>query len=60
MTLITKVKYIALDYAIKGAVRIEKFINKLGLNAATIKSVILQGNNKISIALTKNAKISTK
>lgn len=47
-------KYITLDYATREAVWIRKFINKMKFEA--VKNVTLYGNNKMSIALTKNVK----
>lgn len=47
-------EYIALGYAARKVIWIRRFINKIKLE--TVKSVILYGNNKMSIALTKNAK----
>lgn len=49
-------KYIALGHTTREAVWIWKFINELGLNMATIKSIILQGDNEMSIVLKKKAK----
>lgn len=53
-TLITKAKYIALSYTTKEVVRIWKYINKMELNMTTLKSIILYGNNEMSIVLIKN------
>lgn len=50
----TKFKYITLGYTIKKIVYNQKFINKIDLNVAIIKNIILYGKNEISIALTKN------
>lgn len=48
-----KAKYIALGHAAREAVWIRKFINKMKLKA--VEDVTLYGDNKMSIALTKNA-----
>lgn len=53
-TLITKAEYIAFGHTAKEAVWIQRFINELCLNVATVESVTLHGNNKMSIALTNN------
>lgn len=47
-----EVEYIALSHRAKEVVWIKKFVNKLELEF--IETFILYGNNKISIALTKN------
>lgn len=52
----TKAEYIALGHAVREAVQIGQFINKLGLNKAIIESIALHRDNGMSIALTKNAK----
>lgn len=46
-------EYIALGYTAREAVWIRKFINEMKLEF--IKSLTLYGDNKMSIALTKNA-----
>ena len=49
----TEAEYIALGHAAREAVWIRTFINKMKLEA--VKDITLYGDNKMSIALTKNA-----
>lgn len=53
MTLTIEAKYIALSHRVKKVIWIKKFVNKLKLEATKIN---FYNNNKINIALTKNAK----
>ena len=48
----TEAEYIALDHGAKEAVWIRRFISKIELEI--IKNITLHGDNKMSIALTKN------
>ncbi len=50
----TEAKYIALEYTIREAVWIRRFINEMKLEV--MEGFTLQSDNEISIALTKNAK----
>lgn len=52
----TKVKYIALGHIIKRTVRIWRFIIKMSLDTAIVKSITLYSSKEISITLTKNIK----
>ena len=52
-TSITKTKYIALGHVVREAVWIRRFINKMKLKV--IEDLMLYEDNKMSIALTKNA-----
>lgn len=54
-TFTIKTEYIALKHTIRKVIWIRKSINKIKLEI--IKSLMLYGNNKMSIALTKNIKI---
>lgn len=51
-TSMTKDKYIALSHAIREAVWIRGFINKIELEA--VEDLMLYGDNEMNIALTKN------
>lgn len=53
-TSITKAEYIVLGHAARETVQIRRFINKIKME--TVKNLRLFGDNKMSIALTKNAK----
>ncbi len=52
-TSITKAKYIVLGHIARKAMWIKRFINKMQLEKA-IKNLMLHGDNKMNIALTKN------
>lgn len=56
--LITKVRYIALEYIAKEAIWIKRFINKMKLKV--IKDFTLYRDNKISITLIKNIESNIK
>lgn len=52
---ITKSEYILLKHVAQEAIWLRRFLNKLQ-NNKSIVNVILYGDNKASITLTKNAK----
>lgn len=53
LTSITEVEYIALGHAAREAVWIRRFINEMTLDI--VPAIMLNGDNEMSITLTKNA-----